>query len=146
MRGIHRWPVNSPHKWPVTRKIFPFDDVIMYFCCVLSEKISTTRVLSALTLQIYAHSNQNKYFLVGSHHGGTFIQDFTQLTLNWGHRWIITFKVLCRMTYPNHKLSISIINLGWLNLYRDNLRFEMLKCYGNWQVYLYTSNHTYDKQ
>ena len=25
--GIHRWPVNSPHKWPVTRKMFPFDDV-----------------------------------------------------------------------------------------------------------------------
>ena len=29
MRGIHRGPVNSPHKGPVTRKIFPFDDVIM---------------------------------------------------------------------------------------------------------------------
>ena len=29
MRGIHRWPVNSPHKGPVTRKMFPFDDVIM---------------------------------------------------------------------------------------------------------------------
>ena len=29
VRGIHRWPVNSPHKWPVTRKTFPFDDVIM---------------------------------------------------------------------------------------------------------------------
>ena len=27
--GIHRWPVNSPHKWPVTRRMFPFDDVIM---------------------------------------------------------------------------------------------------------------------
>ena len=26
---IHRGPVNSPHKWPVTRKMFPFDDVIM---------------------------------------------------------------------------------------------------------------------
>ena len=26
----HRWPVNSPHKGPVTRKKFPFDDVIMY--------------------------------------------------------------------------------------------------------------------
>ena len=25
-----RGPVNSPHKWPVTRKMFPFDDVIMY--------------------------------------------------------------------------------------------------------------------
>ena len=29
VRGIHLWPVNSPHKWPVTRKMFPFDDVIM---------------------------------------------------------------------------------------------------------------------
>ena len=29
VRRIHRGPVNSPHKWPVTRKMFPFDDVIM---------------------------------------------------------------------------------------------------------------------
>ena len=29
VRGIHRSPVNSPHKGPVTRKMFPFDDVIM---------------------------------------------------------------------------------------------------------------------
>ena len=26
--GIHWWTVNSPHKWPVTRKIFPFNDAI----------------------------------------------------------------------------------------------------------------------
>ena len=31
VRGIHRWPVNSPHEWPVTRKMFPFDDVIMQY-------------------------------------------------------------------------------------------------------------------
>ena len=29
--GIHRGPVNSPHKWPVTRKMSPFHDVIMVF-------------------------------------------------------------------------------------------------------------------
>ena len=29
VRGIHRGPVNSPHKGPVTRKMFPFDDVII---------------------------------------------------------------------------------------------------------------------
>ena len=29
VRGIHRWPVNSPHKGPIARKMFPFDDVIM---------------------------------------------------------------------------------------------------------------------
>ena len=27
--GIHRGPVNSPHKGPVTRNEFPFDDVII---------------------------------------------------------------------------------------------------------------------
>ena len=29
VREIHRGPVNFPHKWPITRKMFPFDDVIM---------------------------------------------------------------------------------------------------------------------
>ena len=29
--GIHRGPVNSLHKWAVTRKMFPFDDVIMSY-------------------------------------------------------------------------------------------------------------------
>ena len=28
VQGIHR--VNSPHKWPVSRKMFLFDDVIMF--------------------------------------------------------------------------------------------------------------------
>ena len=37
VRGIHRWPVNSPHKGPVTRKMFPFDDVIM--CAKLSKRV-----------------------------------------------------------------------------------------------------------
>ena len=31
VRGIHRWPVNSPHKGPVTRKMFLFIDVIMEY-------------------------------------------------------------------------------------------------------------------
>ena len=45
VRGIHRRPVNSPHKWPVTRKMFPFDHVIMtwpetsVFCCYLVYEI-----------------------------------------------------------------------------------------------------------
>ena len=29
VRGIHRWPVNSPHRWPVLHQMFPFDDVTM---------------------------------------------------------------------------------------------------------------------
>ena len=34
VRGIHWWPVNSPHKGPVTRKLFPFDDVIIKTNCM----------------------------------------------------------------------------------------------------------------
>ena len=37
VRGIHRGPVNSLHKGPVTRKMFPFDDVIMsIYKCVIN--------------------------------------------------------------------------------------------------------------
>ena len=37
VRGIHRWPVNSPHKGPVMRKMFPFDDIIMWKYNVTKE-------------------------------------------------------------------------------------------------------------
>ena len=30
--GIHRWQVNSPHKWPATRKMLPYDEVHHVFC------------------------------------------------------------------------------------------------------------------
>ena len=47
VRGIHWWPVNSPHKRPVTRKIFPFDGIIM-----IKEVY--------LTLNVYIESNHSK--------------------------------------------------------------------------------------
>ena len=44
VRGIHRWPVNSPHKGPVMRKMFPFDDVFM--TQKVSQYHASPRVLS----------------------------------------------------------------------------------------------------
>ena len=41
VRGIHRSPMNSPHKRPVTRKMFPFDDVIMGGILLLSVRSVT---------------------------------------------------------------------------------------------------------
>ena len=38
--GIYRVPVNSPYKWPVTRKMFSFDDVIMMSPYQLSKAVS----------------------------------------------------------------------------------------------------------
>ena len=50
VRGIHGWPVNSPHKGPVTRKMLPFDDVIM-----VSLQVATTHELKPeLTLRYRA--------------------------------------------------------------------------------------------
>ena len=46
--GIHRGPVNSPHKWPATRKMFPFDDVIM---CILIVSINV-RELDLVILHV----------------------------------------------------------------------------------------------
>ena len=35
VRGIHRWQVNYPHKGPVTQKMFPFDEVIMFVIWIM---------------------------------------------------------------------------------------------------------------
>ena len=50
MRGIHRWPVNSPHKEPMTWKMFPFDDVIM-------RQPSMLGLASNLTLNVVTFVN-----------------------------------------------------------------------------------------
>ena len=60
VRGMHWWPVNSPHKWPVTRKTFPFDDVIMLkrkptnlLLAYIHWDICLSHVLQFTRLQIY---------------------------------------------------------------------------------------------
>ena len=45
VRGIRRWPVNSPRKGPVRREMFPFDDVIMI--------LLLTTILSSFRPSIY---------------------------------------------------------------------------------------------
>ena len=52
--GIHRGPVNSPHKWPVMRKMFPFDDVIMDV-----EHISMSSHRSPLTCNLWPCSSRH---------------------------------------------------------------------------------------
>ena len=60
VRGIHRGPVNSPHKWPVTRKMFPFDDVIMLFLSKKNAAIPTSE-LGALQVTIYKLDSNIEY-------------------------------------------------------------------------------------
>ena len=50
VREIHRWPVNFSHKWPVTWKMFPFDDVIMCRLILLCKKYLIMYILSRRTV------------------------------------------------------------------------------------------------
>ena len=60
VRGIHRWPVNSPYTWPVMRKMFPFDDVTMSYnlAMVMVPSISSIRSdLRALSVPHRSYGN-----------------------------------------------------------------------------------------
>ena len=61
MRGIHRRPVTSPHKWPITRKHFPFDDVIMGRGVSMLEW-SWNYTMSTLIYRPKHHNSQAKKF------------------------------------------------------------------------------------
>ena len=59
--GIHRWQVKSSHKWPVTRKMFPFDDVIIV---QNTSKPSLQRYLSMLC-EMYLYDHPYAEFRLG---------------------------------------------------------------------------------
>ena len=51
VRRIHRWLVNSPHNGPVTRKMFSFDDVIIFLhicVCMFHCKSPTIVTMNAI--------------------------------------------------------------------------------------------------
>ena len=64
VQEIHWWPVNSPHKRPVTRKMFPFDDVIM------SESSTHVMQFPAYVQENNHASNPQSNLHNNSSHGG----------------------------------------------------------------------------
>ena len=55
VRGIHRWPVNSPYKGPVTWQMFPFDNVILV---LLAMGFQIWAPLAIIILRLGVKSNQ----------------------------------------------------------------------------------------
>ena len=63
MKGIHRWTANSPRKGPVTRKMFPFDDVIMYYKEFVKIRINEiTWINNTITCNYHWLGSWNKDF------------------------------------------------------------------------------------
>ena len=51
--GIHQDPVSSPHKWPVTRKMFPFDDVSWRALFMFWTQIASTFFLKLYVIYLF---------------------------------------------------------------------------------------------
>ena len=69
VQGIHREPVNSPHKWPVKRNMFPFDDVIM---CI---RVCTTEIQSQVEDILYGATLYDNWTFLSQKRG------------TWNSRW-----------------------------------------------------------
>ena len=93
VRGIHRGPVNSPHKWPVTRKMLPFDDVIMETCEYASILVHTLCTIVILYGNIWKQwleihericTKMNQYFVSMKWYKGL------EFTFSLEHGYVIT--------------------------------------------------------
>ena len=94
VQGIRWWPVNSPHNRPVTRKMFPFDDIIMIFHQYSKCTSSILRILTHPT----GASLSYVYFM----------QPWNLLITTWQHAdhnyrihiYFIQQRLTCRYSLP----------------------------------------------
>ena len=86
--GIHLWPVNSPHKGPATRKMFPFNDVIMSVLkwCIMYFGIWRvyTAGFSTQRLRLCRYG----WYMVTSSNGNRFRVNSPLWGQSTGHMWI----------------------------------------------------------
>ena len=70
--GIHRWPMNSPQKGPVTRKMVPFDGVIItkhifrFLRCLpfTYKQIFNFHVYHGMPLDLCSLSHKTSYYQI----------------------------------------------------------------------------------
>ena len=122
VRGIHRWLVNSPHKWPVTWKMFLFDDVIMNN----TQIIVTISFVDSITTNAIKYCNPNCIWYsklcaidVCISWTCTTITGIQNLFLTWvSHHLLITDCLYPFFLYHIRGYVItSIINWGWNYLF-----------------------------
>ena len=90
VRGIHRWPVNFGHKWPVTRKMFTLNDVIkkwkISFQIYCEDKQGGARAMFRL-LFAASRCRQNPRELLFFGCWGSWIRHSGDDTIWPGHHW-----------------------------------------------------------
>ena len=109
--GIHRWPVNCPHKGPVTRKMFPFDDVIMRHT-VRSQGISCRLLACRLTWLVTINHWQSRQRIKLHKHSyvSSKIDCFFSAVI-----WTHNIKEIS--VNHKHKIKLRVVLSQWYHIY-----------------------------
>ena len=138
VRGIHRWPVNSPHKGPVTRKMFPFDDVIMtrdYCETVSNGNTSMTTVVSSL-------GTLKSVIVMTSWYGNiTHITGYANPPVDSPRKGPVMRSVGVFFDARMNNLRNKEWNCRWLETPRDSRDVTVICIYIYIYVYIYIMSH-----
>ena len=96
-------PVNSPHKWPVTRKMFPFDDAIM---SVTTADILMTQGVMASSVMLLNWFSRNISLLApeeATRQSMLFQANLALVTYSFGKRIVPWTRAGSRMKTKNFK-------------------------------------------
>ena len=110
--GIRRWPVNSPHKWPVTRKMHFFDDEIMIHFMIVWWLQDTLSTLQDIFREInrWPVDSPPKWRVMRSFDVLLWIisKKFSnkQLTFGWSETpWCLCISCITVMEYPSKDVT-----------------------------------------
>ena len=123
VRGIHRWPVNSPHREPGTRNMFPFDDVIMIIGRLGSRQPDYFVIIGGLhTIITFTAGFKlrpswpaaiTRMKLLGNNYTSNHIKTTTIWFPRWLHKWALRVYNLLpgSIIKVKHLKQILIVNL-----------------------------------
>ena len=121
VRGIHRWPMDSPHKGPVTRKIFPFHDVIMYYsghCHNISYLLRATNITTSTETERLS---------------GRLLRHHCEL-------WKISMRQISKnpMKRPSLKLPLNV-SVITMRLFNSKWSSDVISCPRSWLLFHVTA-------
>ena len=130
VRGIHRELVNSPHKWPVTRKMFPFDNVIMLSVTMIVKyrEYFVSQCWASMNRMLFDGFSSTKWYI---HLYMTWISNYT----NVSEKLIIDPCPNANSdfsdTFTNSMFNIRQKVMTW-NRTAARLVIEITVCFENW--------------
>ena len=110
VRGIHRSPVNYPHKWPVTRKMLPFDDVIMI------QLVFVQMWWHMVRLSKFNNFNKVNPCLIMSEHGSLHVEILWRKHKRLNKTWMVKATIQSAISKP----TFSFCNV-WLEASRVSM-------------------------